>query len=307
MKKQNQTINFIIQLFSTTLLVVFLTFIVLRVIPGDPIADILGDYANPKNILLYKNQLGLDLPIFIQFIHFLNQLAHFDLGTSISFHKPVSELIMSHFPSTFYLAIFATILANFIGISSAIICVYYNNKTLNKIAKTISLLILSLPSFWLGPLLVIAFALHWPWLPISSNESLSSIVLPSITLGLGMSAIIFQTAFVSLTECLQTDYLKLAQAKGNSEWMVLIKHALPNAAIPILTVTALQFGHLLAGAIVTETIFDWPGIGKLSYDAILSRDYFTVQGIVLVVSFVFIFINLLSDLIRKRLAPKEEQ
>lgn len=305
MKKQNLIINFIFQLLITSFFVIFFTFIAIRLIPGDPISDLLGDYANPKNVELMRTQFGLNLPIHEQFIRFLSQLIHGDLGTSVTFQKPVIQLISEKFSNTFILAFLSTILANVFGIFFALIALQLKNNLITKIFDIVSLAIISIPNFWLGPLLVIAFALHWPWLPISSNQSKYSIILPCVTLGLGMSAVIYKTALLALRDCMQSDYLKLALAKGNSEWRVLFVHALPNSFIPIITVTGLQFGHLLAGAIVTETIFDWPGIGKLTYDAILSRDYFTVQGVVLIASFLFVFINQLIDLVRLRLSPKE--
>lgn len=288
-----------------------LVFIVLRIIPGDPVELMLGENAGHLQSENLRKALGLDRPLFSQLIDFFSHLIRGDLGTSIAKKRSVTALLLERIPFTFLLAITSTALANIIGISagmlSANLKIHQKYPLVRSMINGFTLLFLSVPNFWLGPLLVIAFSLHWPWLPVSSFSDMRSLILPSLTLGLGLSASLCKTTETSVLECLRSDYLQTARAKGNSEIRALVFHALPNALIPILMVSTLQFGSLLAGAVVTESIFDWPGMGSLAFEAISSRDYPVVQGTVLVISFSYILTNLITELVRLRFTPTSEQ
>lgn len=264
----------------------------------------LGDLATPESRRLLTAQLGLDRPLLAQLLGFVSGLLHADLGVSIARHRSVTALISERVPYTLLLAATASLFANLVGISLGVLAAHRPSGTLARATFAASIVLLAIPVFWLGPLLVIAFSLRWPWLPVSSFRDLSGLVLPALTMGLGLSASVFQTTRASVLECLGADFIRTAHAKGAGSLRVLFRHALPVAGIPILTVSALQFTHLLAGAVLTETIFDWPGIGKLMFDAILMRDYPLVQGSVLLIALIYVAMSMLTDVVNDRLNPR---
>ncbi|MBI3558453.1 MAG: ABC transporter permease [Deltaproteobacteria bacterium] len=284
----------------TILGVTLLVFLVLRVIPGDPVDLMLGESAAPASRAALRSKLELDLPLSRQLVHYARRLAHGDLGMSLTRGKPVTQLIGQTIPCTLLLAFSASAFANLLGIPAGVLAAYRPRRRVAKSIFAVSILASALPVFWLGPLLVIAFSLHWPWLPISAFGSWGGLILPTIAIGVGLAAHISQTTRAAVIEVLHSDFIRTARAKGNSEARVLFRHALPVASRPLLTVSALQFGHLLAGAVIAETVFDWPGLGKLAYDALMQRDYPTIQGTVLVVTLIYVGLNILTDLLLER-------
>ncbi len=280
----------------TILGVSFLVFLVLRIVPGDPVDLMLGETAAPTSRSALRAQLDLDKPIGEQFVHYVKGLAQGNLGVSLTRAKPVTKLIGQALPYTLLLALSASAFANLIGIPAGVFAAYRPRRRPAKSIFAASIIASALPVFWLGPLLVIAFALRWPWLPISAFSSWSGLLLPTVAVGVGGAAHISQTTRAAVMEVLQSDFIRTARAKGASDARVLFRHALPVASRPLITVSALQFGHLLAGAVITETVFDWPGLGKLTYDALMQRDYPTIQGSVLVVTIIYVVLNLLTDL-----------
>jgi peptide/nickel transport system permease protein len=277
-----------------------LVFYSLRLVPGDPVDLVLGESALPAKRAELRARLGLDLPHRVQLEKFTVGLARADLGNSYVLHRPVTTILKEHLPYTVVLAIIATLFASVVGIPLGAIWAGKPRSFFSRIMLSVTSIFSALPVFWLGPLLVIAFALRWPWLPVAAFREWTGIILPAATLGIGMSAALAQTTRAAVLECMNADYVRTAVAKGASFWRALFFHALPNSAVPILTVLTLQLGHLLAGAVITETIFDWPGLGKLIYDAILMRDYPTIQGATLFLAALYVVLNLLSDLVNSR-------
>lgn len=286
----------------TALCVTLLVFLVLRIVPGDPVDLMFGESATLANQEAMRSKLGLDQNIVSQFRHFVSGLAHGDLGQSLTRHKPVATLLIEAAPFSFLLAICSTLIANGIGVPLGAWAALRSRTWPGRVIFFLSLALVSLPAFWLGPLLVTALALRWPWFPISSFDDWAGLILPSLAIGLGLAGYVAQTSRAAIASVLNADFIRTAHAKGLGEFRALFKHALPAAAIPIITVGTLQFGHILAGAVITETIFDWPGMGRLLYDAITQRDYPTVQGIVLAISLFYVVINSLTDLVSERFA-----
>ncbi len=266
------------QALLTLAIVSILVFFVLRTVPGDPVDLMLGENAVPLQQSVLRHRLGLDKPLSAQWIEFARGLARADLGESLLQRRKVATLIFERLPNTLLLALAAAFLANAVGVPVGTWAAYRPKGALARASFALSTLFLALPTFWLGPLLVILFSLRWPWLPVSAFHEPTALILPALTLATGMTAVICRTTFAAVSACLGATYLQSARAKGASERRVLFFHALPNAATPVLMVSSLQFGNLLAGAVVTEAVFDWPGIGGLAFDAISSRDYPTVQG-----------------------------
>ncbi len=306
MTRTNSLARTAAQALLTLVIVSILVFFALRAVPGDPVDLMLGENAAPVQQSVLRHRLGLDKPLSEQWLEFARRLARADLGESLSQRRKVMELILERLPNTLLLALVATLLANLIGVPAGTWAAYRPRSAFARATFALSTLFLALPTFWLGPLLVIIFSLRWPWLPISAFHESAAIILPSLTLATGMAAVICRTAFAAVSSCLGAAYLQSARAKGASERRVLFFHALPNAATPVLMVSSLQFGNLLAGAVVTEAVFDWPGIGGLAFDAISSRDYPTVQGVVLVIATGYILVNLVAELVRLRLNPEEK-
>ncbi len=282
-----------------------LVFLTLRIIPGDPVELMLGESALPAQREQLKEKLGIHKPFSGQFIDYLKILSKFELGRSLTQDKPVHKLVFEHYPYTFLLAVCAVVFAAALSIPAGIWCAYKPSSFFSTICFFVSVVFLSLPTFWLGPLLIVVFSLRWPWLPLSSFKDWTGLILPTLTLGVGMWAVLVRTISIAATECMRAEYINTARAKGASELRVLFIHVFPNTLIPILTIIGLQLGHLLGGAVITEAIFNWPGIGTLAYEAILQRDYNTVQGVVLVIALSYVLINLFTDLINRKLTPLE--
>jgi len=323
-------LNLIPVLLGITLLV----FVFLHLIPGDPAVVMAGERATPDQVAALREQLGLNKPLPLQYLVFLGNLLRFNFGTSIITGVPIAEEIRIRWPATFELSVAAMLVAVILGIPAGVLAAVRKNSAVDNLTMSGSLLGVSLPVYWLGLLLVYLFAVNLHWLPPSGRLSidagfnfksitgfyvldallqgnlrvlkdvLAHLVLPALTLGTIPLAILARITRSAMLEVLSQDYIRTARAKGLLERWVIFKHALKNALLPVVTIIGLQFGTLLGGAILTETIFSWPGIGSWIYEGILSRDYPVVQGGVVFVAIAFVLINLLVDLSYAFLDPR---
>jgi peptide/nickel transport system permease protein len=284
--------------------VVTLVFLLVHFIPGDPVDLMLGDQAVESDKEILRHHLGLDKPILEQYIDYIGGIIKGDLGTSIVTRQPVSLEIKSRFPATALLAIVAMLCAILISFPIGLAAGWKQYSFTDTVAMFFSLIGVSMPNFWLGPLLIILFSVYLGWLPVSGSGSPAHIILPALTLGASMAAILSRMLRSSLIEIKQMDYIRTARAKGVSEGMILVKHALRNALIPVITITGLQIGALLSGAIITEQIFDWPGIGTLLLSGINHRNYPIVQGCVLVIASIYVVVNLVTDICYAYVDPR---
>ncbi len=282
-----------------------LVFSMLVLIPGDPVRLMLGEFqTTPEQIARLRSQLHLDDPLPVQFGRFVWDAVHGDLGTSIRSHRPVTTELADNFPSTLQLAIAGLAVAAVVGVSLGIIAAATRHAGVQLGAMLVALIGVSMPSFWLGLLLIFAFSLQIRLFPATGGGDLQHLVLPAITLGLGAAAILARLTRSSMLEVLRQEYVTTARAKGLNEWLVILRHALKNALIPVVTIFGLQFGQLLAGTVVVETVFARPGIGRLIIDGILNKDFPVVQGVVLVVAVSYVLVNLLVDILYAVLDPR---
>jgi peptide/nickel transport system permease protein len=322
----------LLDLLPVLLGITLLVFLFLQLIPGDPAIVLLGQRATPDQIEALREQLGLNRPLPVQYLAFLNRLLHFDLGRSIISGIPITQELSTRWPATFELSVAAMVVAMILGIPAGILAAVRKNGWLDNIAMSASLVGVSMPVYWLGLLLVYLFAVNLHWLPPSGRigigtgfqpitgfylldsilrfdfkalgDVLSHLILPAITVGTIPLAIIARITRSAMLEVLSQDYIRTARAKGVLERWVIMRHALKNALLPVVTIIGLQFGTLLSGAILTETIFSWPGIGSWIYEGILTRDYPVVQGGVVFVAIVFVLVNLLVDISYAFLDPR---
>src|SRR5690349_6425991 len=294
-----------LQMIPITFGILTLVFSLIHMIPGDPARQIAGENARPEDIIAVRKALGLDQPLWTQYVTYLSHVIRGDFGTSFQTNAPVSEQIRERYPATIELAFGAMFVALIVGFPLGIISAIYRNSWIDNVARFFALLGVSMPSFWFGPLLIIAFAIHHEWFPVSGrDEGLKSLVLPAVTMGLALAAILTRMIRVSLAEELTQLYVTTAVAKGVSRGKAIFRHALKNALIPVITVLALQFGSLLTGAIITEQIFSWPGLGRLLITSISTRDYPQVQASILVIALTYIVVNFASDLLYGVVDPR---
>lgn len=284
--------------------VLCLTFALLHMVPGDPVDVMLGESASAADRLVLKAQLGLDQPLHVQFGQYVLNIVKGDFGLSIHTQTPITQLLAKAYPATLMLAVTALSIGLLIGIPLGIWSALKAGHWQDVMVTMVSIRLAAMPAFWLGPVLMLVFAVWLGWLPVSGMDSVSSIILPALTLGLGLSAILTRMTRTSLLEVLNEDYIRTARAKGLSERQVLLKHALRAALLPMVTIVGLQMGSLLAGAVITETIFSWNGIGRLLVDSIEKRDYPVTQACVLVIAFSYVLINQLTDLAYRWLDPR---
>jgi ABC-type dipeptide/oligopeptide/nickel transport system permease component len=293
------------QMIPITFGILTLVFSLIHLIPGDPAIQIAGENARPEDVQQVRHALGLDQPLGRQYVHYLVNVVHGDLGRSFQTNESVAVQIRQRYPATIELAFGAMLIALLVAFPLGIISAIYRNSWIDNVARFFALLGVSMPSFWFGPLLIIAFAINHEWFPVSGrDEGLRSLVLPAVTMGLALSAILTRMIRVSLAEELTQLYVTTAVAKGVSRGKAIFRHALKNALIPVITVLALQFGSLLTGAIITEQIFSWPGLGRLLIDSISKRDYPQVQASILVIALTYIFVNFASDLLYGVVDPR---
>ena len=281
-----------------------LVFAFLHLVPGDPVEIMLGESAAPADVAALRHELGLDRPLAVEYVRFLGRAARGDLGRSIAYRAPVADVIASRYPATLELAVAAFLIALAVGVPLGVAAGVAPGSAVDRIARGASLLGACLPTVWLGPLLVLLFAIRLDWLPVSGRGTLANLVLPATTLGLGMAAVLIRLTRATMLSALRADHVRTARAKGVPEWRVVLVHALRNAAAPIATVAGLQAGALLAGTVITETIFAWPGLGRLVVQAIDARDYPLVQGCVLVIGVSYVAVNTLTDVAHRLLDPR---
>ena len=291
-------------LFTIIFGVLLLTFLLVHLVPGDPVEVMLGESANAADRTQLSTDLGLDQSLLVQFGCYLNKLAHGDLGVSIHSKKPISDLLAERLPATAKLALLALSFAIFIGLPLGILAALNVKKWPDKLANLLSLTISAMPHFWMGPILMMVFALWLGWLPVSGMETTSSIILPALTLGFGLAAILTRMTRASMLEVLHEDFIRTARAKGLNESTVILRHALRAALLPIITVLGLQLGSLLAGAVITETVFAWDGIGRLLVESIEKRDYPVTQACVMVVALTYVLVNFVTDLVYTKIDPR---
>ena len=284
--------------------VLLLTFLLVHLVPGDPVEVMLGESATSADRGALRAELGLDQPLPLQFAAYLGKLAQGDFGHSIHSHAAISGLLAERIPATAKLALLSLVLAIAIGLPLGIVAALRYRRWPDRIASLSSLTLSAMPHFWLGPLLMLVFALWLGWLPVSGMENSGSIVLPALTLASGLAAILTRMTRASMLEVLSEDFVRTARAKGLPERAVILRHALKAALLPVVTVVGLQLGSLLAGAVITETVFGWDGVGRLLVESIEKRDYPVTQACVLVIALTYVLVNLLTDLAYARLDPR---
>ena len=291
-------------LVPTLLGVTLATFLMLHLTPGDPVTIMLGEFASASDVARLRSELGLDRPIVVQYLKFLGRAVRGDLGSSIRSRRPVAEEITERLPPTLVLALAAQVLAVCAGIIAGVTAAAARRPSVDSAIVAVTLVGLSMPTFWSGLLLILLFSLTLGWLPITESGGLRALILPSVTLAAPAAAVLARVTRASVLEVLRQDYVRTARAKGVSERLVVYRHALRNALIPVLTVAALQFAGLVAGAVIVESVFSRPGLGRLAVTAILSRDFPLAQGIVLVVASMYVFVNVGVDIVYGVLDPR---
>ena len=281
-----------------------LVFLLLHFIPGDPVDLMLGDSALGTDRETLRDQLGLNDPLIVQYLRYFGDLLQGDWGTSLFSKKPVFEEIMERVPATMELMLGAMVVTILVAMPLGLIAAVNKGTWIDQGAMIFSLLGVSIPNFWLGPMLILLFSIHFDLLPVNERGGLEHLILPALTLGTSLASILARITRSSVIETLQAEYIRTARSKGISELRILFRHALRNALIPIVTVIGLQIGVLLSGAIITEAIFDWPGLGNLLISAINSRNYPLVQGCVLFIAGSYVMVNLVIDLLYAYLDPR---
>ncbi len=284
--------------------VLVLTFLLIHLVPGDPVEVMLGESASAADREALREQLGLNQPLIVQFGHYLNSLAHGDLGQSIHTKTPIIELFKTRYPASIKLAILSLIIGVTIGVPLGVYAALKAGHWQDLLVTIVSVRLSAMPVFWLGPMLMLFFAVWLGWLPVSGMDEPTSIILPALTLGFGLSAILTRMTRTSLLEVLHDDFIRTARAKGLSERVVIFRHALRAALLPIVTIVGLQMGSLLAGTVITETIFSWDGVGRLLVESIEKRDYPVTQACVLAIALSYVVINLLTDITYRVVDPR---
>jgi ABC-type dipeptide/oligopeptide/nickel transport system permease component len=288
-------------------LVVSVVFLLIHIVPGDPIQQMLGEGAAGADISAARHAYGLDVPVSQQYWNYWKGVLHGDFGRSIRYSQSVGSLVVQRYPYTLQLTLAALFVAILLALPAGVRSAQRRNQWDDRALSVISLFGLSFPNFALGPILILIFSIWLGWLPVSGSGTIAHLVLPAVTMGGALAAILTRMVRTSMLEELSQDYVRTARAKGLSENVVVYRHALRNAMIPVITVLGLQFGALLAGAIVTETIFSWPGIGRLTIQAISNRDYYLVQGCILAISATYVAVNFLTDLLYSAVNPRIRQ
>jgi peptide/nickel transport system permease protein len=285
-------------------LVVSVVFLLIHIVPGDPVEQMLGEGARTTDIAALRHAYGLDQPLGRQYLHYWARVLHGDFGRSIRLNDSVTHLVLTRYPYTAELTAAAVLIGLLLSIPSGVAAALRRNRWQDQAIGVVSLLGLSFPGFALGPILILLVSIKLGWLPVSGAGDLSHLILPAITMGSALAAILTRMVRTAMLEELGQDYIRTARAKGLPERTVVYKHALRNALIPVITLVGLQFGALLAGAIVTEKIFSWPGIGRLTVDAISNRDYPLLQGCILAVGLTYVLVNLLTDVLYMVVNPR---
>jgi len=281
-----------------------LVFSLIHLVPGDPAQAMMGDGASPQDVAELRGKLGLDRPLLTQYVSFLRHAVTGDLGVSFRTGQPVTMMIVERIPATAELAVAAMVVAVILAIPLGVVAAVWRGTAIDYAAMTFALAGVSIPNFWLGPLLAIVFAVELGWLPVSGRGTPAHLVLPAISLGLALAAILARMTRASLLDELNELYVRAARARGVSNAASITRHALGNSLVPLLTIIALQFGAVLTGAVITETIFAWPGIGRLLIQSIGFRDYPMVQGCILLIAVTYVSVNLITDLMYGFIDPR---
>ena len=297
-------ISRILTAFAVVFGVVCLVFFLLHLVPGDPVEVMLGESARPADRAALQQALGLDLPLHVQFGRYLANLSQFDLGTSFYSKRPIRDLLLERLPATVELGIAALLVALLLAVPLGILAAAKKETAWDIGAMGVALFGVSIPNFWMGPMLILVGALWLGWFPVSGREGVASLVLPALTLGTALAAILSRMIRSALLEVLNEDFMRTARGKGLAERTVILRHGLRNALLPVITLVGLQLGALLSGAVITETVFSWPGIGSLVVEAIHRRDYPVVQATVLCISVSYVALNVLTDLAYARIDPR---
>lgn len=284
--------------------VLLLTFLLIHLVPGDPVDVMLGESANLADRAALRADLGLNQPLVQQFGHYVAKLMQGDFGHSIHTQTPIIELIKARYPATLKLALLSLLIGIVIGVPLGVFAALKAGHWQDFVVTIVSVRLSAMPAFWLGPVLMLIFSVWLGWLPVSGMDTGTSIILPAITLGFGLSAILTRMTRTSLLEVLNDDYIRTARAKGLSEKTVILRHALRAALLPIITIVGLQMGSLLAGTVITETIFSWDGIGRLLVESIEKRDYPVTQACVLIVALSYVLVNLMTDILYRLADPR---
>lgn len=299
--------GFVLQRLTQTLFtIIFLSIIVFALarLSGDPVSIMAPAEATAEDIQRLRVSLGLDEPLPVQYWLFVSNAIQGDFGTSIKWDQSAAKIILERFPATIYLSVASMVFGLFLALPVGIISAVKRDTWLDNIGKVVALIGQSMPTFWFGILLILVFALYIPLLPTSGYGSFYHLILPSITLGGFVAASIMRVTRSAMLDALEADYVRTARSKGVPEWRVIMLHALKNAAIPIITITALQAATILRGAVVTETVFAWPGVGKIAVDAVYARDFPLVQAAVMFMGVVFLVVNLIVDFLYVLLDPR---
>jgi ABC-type dipeptide/oligopeptide/nickel transport system permease component len=301
------TVTRLLYMLPVIWLVVSIVFLLIHLVPGDPIQQMLGEGATSADLQAARHAYGLDVPIGQQYVNYWRGVLHGNFGLSLRFNRNVAAVIAERYPFTLQLTFAGLAVALALSVPAGVHSARRRNRWDDRVISFVSLLGLSFPNFALGPILILFFAIKLGALPVSGSGTLANLVLPAITLGGALAAILTRMVRTSMLEELGQDYIRTARAKGLPERTVVYRHALRNAMIPVLTVVGLQFGALLAGAIVTETIFSWPGIGRLTIQAISNRDYYLVEGCILAIGLTYVGVNFLTDLLYSVANPRIRQ
>jgi len=300
--------NFLLSRLISALLVIVgvvcMVFLLIHLVPGDPVEVMLGESARPADREALRAALGLNQPLATQLWHYFSGLLQLDLGTSLHSQRPIADILAERLPATIELAAMSLLLAMAIALPLGVMAAIHKDRGWDIGAMSFSLLGVSIPNFWMGPMLILVFSLWLGWTPVSGREGVGSFILPTITLGTALAAILARMVRSSLLEVLTEDYIRTARAKGLSERAVIWQHALRNAWLPVVTLVGLQLGALLGGAVITETVFSWPGIGSLLVESIQKRDYPVVQACVLVISLIYVLVNTATDLVYAWVDPR---
>jgi peptide/nickel transport system permease protein len=300
--------GYIISRLSSALLVVLgvvcIVFFLIHLVPGDPVEVMLGESAHPADRAALRVALGLDLPLQEQLFNYFRGLAEMDLGQSLHSQRPISGILADRLPATLELAAYALLFALVIAIPLGIVAATRKDSMADIGAMSFSMLGVSIPNFWMGPILILVFSLWLGVTPVSGRGGVETVILPAITLGTALAAILARMVRSSLLEVLNEDFVRTARAKGLPESRVIWRHAMRNAWLPVITLLGLQLGALLGGAVITETVFSWPGLGSLLVESIQKRDYPVVQGCVLVISLAYVVVNTLTDLVYAAIDPR---
>ncbi len=284
--------------------VVFIVFLLIHMVPGDPVEVMLGESATAVDREALRHSLGLDLPLWQQFYQYVVKLAQFDLGASLHSRKAISDVILARIMPTVELTLASLLVAFIIAFPLGILSALKKDSLADTAAMSFSLVGVSIPNFLMGPLLILFFSVSLGWFPVSGRSGLDSLVLPALTLGTALSAVLSRMIRASLLEVFNEDYIRTAKAKGLSQARIIGLHALRNALLPVITLVGLQIGALLAGAVITEMVFSWPGLGQLTIEAIQKRDYPVVQACILLISTTYVLVNTLTDIVYGLLDPR---